>query len=452
MRRTLVLTVAMLAAILGGASTASACTCISPGPPCQAFWKAEAVFDATVDRIEPTTRRHDYGDNRLVTLREYLVHLSVSQSWKGPATAPLEIVTADSGGMCGYEFKPGKRYLIFAHKRPLDGRWITSICSATREYDGAGETAAFLSSLAQPAKGGRIFGSLKAHLPSFVSDSPLSPQPIEARVRLFGAGREWRVSSASGLFEFTGLAAGPYRLELQLPEGYATPEPNRTIEVPNERACVQADYYLQPAGRIVGLVLDAGGRPAPRVAIEVTTPDARAHPMYGLPTVSGRTDENGAIEIRGLPPGRYIVGVNLADLPSRNRPIGRTLYPSDGSEPTIVTLGVAQTFDLGTWKLPPPLEAVNVQGVVLWPDGTPGAGVYVHAWDRTGNPTESARGVTGATADAEGRFTLELRRGRVYTFTAREKDRILSAESPRLDTTAVPIAPLRMVVRRGRPR
>jgi hypothetical protein len=113
-----------------------------------------------------------------------------------------------------------------------------------------------------------------------------------------------------------------------------------------------------------------------------------------------------------------------------------------------VTLDVGQTYDLGTWKLPQPLEAVKVEGIVQWTDGTPAAGVYVHAWDRTGAARQVGRGVTGATSDGEGRLTIELRRSRMYTFTARDKDGPLALDAPRLEIGNGPVAPLRIVVRR----
>ena len=450
MRRATVIAFAVLGALFA-APPADACTCVSPGPPCQQFWGADAVFDATVESIEPTSRDENIGEGHVVTMREHLVHLKIAQAWKGVAAGALDVVTASEGSACGYAFKPGRRYLVFAYRRPADGRWGVTSCGATREYDGTGEPAAFLASLAEPAKGGRIFGSVKASVPSFVFEPASPPRLLETPVRLVGDGRERVVSSTGGTFEFTGLAPATYRLELQSPEGYSTHSPSRSIEIPDARACAQADYHLQPAGRIVGRVLEADGRPARRMMmIEVTTPEARAHPTYGLPRVSGYTEENGDLEINGLPPGRYIVGVNLSDLPSQYRPHARTLYPSEGGEPTIVTLGIGQTYDLGTWKLPPPLEVVKVQGTVVWQDGSPAAGIYVGAWDRTGNPVETARGAGGATAGADGRFAIELRRGRVYTFTARGKDPrvVLPVEAPRIETGAGPPPPIRIVIRR----
>ena len=38
---------------------------------------------------------------------EYLVRFEVRQAWKGVEAGPLEILTTESGGMCGFDFKVG---------------------------------------------------------------------------------------------------------------------------------------------------------------------------------------------------------------------------------------------------------------------------------------------------------------------------------------------------------
>jgi len=188
------------------------------------------------------------------------------------------------------------------------------------------------------------------------------------------------------------------------------------------------------------------------VKVEATAADARAHPMYGLSTASATSDGDGRFEIRDLPPGKYIVGVNLEDLPSQYNPYARTVYPSNGSGTHVVNLALGQTHDLGTWRLPPPVRVVKVEGVVVWQDGTPAAGLLIGAWDRTGNPTQFARGAGNAKTGADGRFVMELRQGRVYTFSAVESDNqpaVLAVAAPRIETTG-PIGPVRIVIRGDR--
>jgi hypothetical protein len=356
-------------------------------------------------------------------------------------------VTADQGAACGFDFKPGRRYLVFAWKRPLDGRWSVSLCSATREFDGSGDAARFLASLSKPPAGGRIFGSVKAFERHFDTEHSTTERPVEATLRLIGGGQDRRAISTGGQFEFAGLDADRYRLELQLPEGYSTYAPGREVQIPNSRACAQEDYSLGPSSRINGHLLTADGRPAADVQVEATDPDARAHPVYGLPVLAARTDKDGDFEIRDVPPGRYVIGINLKDLPSKLNPYGRTLYPADGGSGDVVTIGTAQAFDLGTWRLPPPLAVVKLQGVAIWQDEKPAAGVYVGVWDVTGNPIEEARGAGGATVDRDGRFVLELRQGRTYTFMARDKNGpLLSVAGPRIEVGTTALPTVRLVI------
>src|SRR5687767_3156816 len=100
---------------------AFACSCIQSGPACQAFWKTDAVFDAIVESIVPTTQPPNPGEVPALEYPENAVSMTVRQAWKGGISpGALEVVTARFGASCGYEFKPGRRYLVFAHKRPQD--------------------------------------------------------------------------------------------------------------------------------------------------------------------------------------------------------------------------------------------------------------------------------------------------------------------------------------------
>jgi len=167
---------------------------------------------------------------------------------------------------------------------------------------------------------------------------------------------------------------------------------------------------------------------------------------------SETTDEDGFFDVRTLPPGRYIAGVNLRDLPNKHNPYPRTVYPGPLSDPHVIVLRLGQTVDLGTWYMPSPLPVVRVAGIVTRRDGIPVAGAYVGAWDRTGDPVERARGAGGATSGEDGRFVLELRQGRVYTFIARDpQSKQLRISGPRLDTGSTLPELIRIVVLDDKP-
>jgi hypothetical protein len=441
--------VASLIAVAPGAATA--CSCIQNGPACQAYWKTTAVFDATVLAIspqDPTEQRPGWQ----LAFADKIVKLDVRQSWKGVETGPLEITTGSEGGGCGYPFREGGRYLIFAFRNPNSNRLQASICSLTQEFNGNGAAADFLASLKAPARGGRIFGTVRTAMRVFDPERPSTETATETLVRLSGGGHERTTTSSGGRYEFAGLPEGPYRVEVLIPDGYTTYSPSRELQIADRRACIEENYSLSPAGRIAGRLVGPDGRGISRIQVEVTSPDVRPHPRYGLAIASARTDEEGYFEIPYLPPGRYLAGVNLKDLPSEYNPYARTLYPGGTSEPHVITLSLGQIVDLGTWPMPPPLAVVRVSGIATWSDGSPAAGVYVGVWDRTGNPVEMARGAGGATTGADGRFVLELRQGRIYTFMARDpQSRQLPVSGPRLEIGARAPEPVRIVIQRGPP-
>src|SRR3954465_8298083 len=109
MRRRIVLALSLLV-VFCLPRAADACTCTQKGPACQAFWKTDAVFDATVDGIESVSGpEQDLGDRR-VSFPEKLARMRVSQGFKGVmAAGPLDVHTASDGAACGYAFEVGKR-------------------------------------------------------------------------------------------------------------------------------------------------------------------------------------------------------------------------------------------------------------------------------------------------------------------------------------------------------
>ena len=118
----------------GAWAPAVACSCAFSGPPCQAYWNSDAVFDATVVKIEPATPEVLIGEQVIRhTMRR--VTLNVTHAWKGVQTGTLQVVTNPDGASCGFDFKEGSRYLVFARRGQLSEIEV-SRCSATRSKTG----------------------------------------------------------------------------------------------------------------------------------------------------------------------------------------------------------------------------------------------------------------------------------------------------------------------------
>jgi hypothetical protein len=416
--------VAVGASLTTAVSPAEACSCMSSGPACQAYWNTDAVFDATVVRIERVPRDEVVG-TELVTISKRLVTLDVRRTWKGLESGPLQVVTNVYEAACGFEFKEGVRYLVFA-RQGRSGELEVSLCSATREFDGTGEAAEFLATLAKPGSGGRVFGTISGRVFGTITDSaapadgnlaPPTPFP-DVTVTLTGQGRTLTMQARDGKYAFSALPTGSYNLSATAPDGYTMAGWPGTVVIPDVRACAEHAFSLSPATAISGQVVDNRGRGVRRVRVEIVAADTVLPLEYDSPT-SAYTDESGYFDIRALPPGRYLVGLNLVDLPGEYRPYPLTLYPGPLLPVHVIDLTLGHVVDLGRWEIPPPVPVVSIPGTIVWDDGTPAAGVLINLRDVTGNRSGRARGAGIATSAADGRFAIDGRERRTYSVMAR---------------------------------
>jgi hypothetical protein len=134
---------------------AYACSCaMPPGSQKeraeQALSDSDAVFSGEVveiDKSPPPDKEvrfnPDYGKPVIVTLR-------VSDVWKGPEQETLEVNTRIFGAGCGYPFKEGQEYLVYA---PEGKRGLTvGLCSETKELSKAGADLALLGNSSEKPK------------------------------------------------------------------------------------------------------------------------------------------------------------------------------------------------------------------------------------------------------------------------------------------------------------
>jgi len=119
---TAVLLTAMLLLSLSsmlGANKAYACSCVMPATYAEEMERNSHVLDAIV--VQKSALKEGFTD----------VELSVAAVWKGEVERETHVVTADNSAACGYEFRIGKRYAVFANE--YDGALRVSLCSATTQ-------------------------------------------------------------------------------------------------------------------------------------------------------------------------------------------------------------------------------------------------------------------------------------------------------------------------------
>lgn len=136
-------------------SSASACSCLPPGPPAEERNASDAVFAGTVDAITDSTT-----GEFMSPAQDKTVTFAVSTVWKGPEQETVDVVTADSSASCGFPFEEDASYLVYADR--ADDRLTVSLCSRTAQLENADEDVAALGDgislapSAQPAEDGSM--------------------------------------------------------------------------------------------------------------------------------------------------------------------------------------------------------------------------------------------------------------------------------------------------------
>jgi hypothetical protein len=178
---------------------ASACDCADPGPPCKAFANTPAVFAGRVIKIATISVKAPSGD----LYEDRLIVLEVERSYRGSVSKNVEVVTGSGGADCGYDFRMGEHYLVYAYPHPQSGKLYTGICQRTRPISDAGDDLDYLSKKDDPSHGAGIEGTIE----ELKRDSR-----YETRVVGFMAGISVLVQGKSGHWTTLSQNDGRFRL------------------------------------------------------------------------------------------------------------------------------------------------------------------------------------------------------------------------------------------------
>jgi len=407
------ITAAVVAVVLLRGAPIEACSCIESGPPCQTYFQVDAVFVGAVRTITELDAPPDP-----MPFRQRLVTFTVERALRGLEGASVAVTTGLGGGDCGYPFKPGERYLVYAYKAK-DGQLRTGICSRTRPISEAAEDLQFIDTLRTAKPGGRVSGVVKHWERDLAGNEPRQYPPLSfVPVQVNGSGGGGQAETdEQGRYEITGLRPGKYEVQVFPAANFSTTLLQRDVELRDARACAVVDFGVHFDGRISGSVRTADGRPAGDVRVQLVAA-AKAAARGITETLTAKSDSDGHYELRDVPPGQYVVGVGLKrSMESLDDLYPATFYPqaTTAAAAEVITVGEGNRQELQPFTLPPPRRQRELTGVVVWPDGRPAADVSVSLADAD----ESWRQLAAAIrTDGDGGFRFTVSEGASYRVRA----------------------------------
>lgn len=198
----------------------------------------------------------------------------------------------------------------------------------------------------------------------------------------------------------------------ELPPNYESDKQSEEVTILG-RPTDYRSFTIQHKGRVSGVIQDADGMGYDLSSIFLENSNTRA--------LSESLGRDGLFEIRGVPPGEYVMYMELR----RNDPyeIRKYYYPGtyDRTQAGRLKVGLSEVKDIPKFKLPGEFRVRTVSGTVLYPDGKPVTDgiVTIEYFGNLSKSRFTPQNLPGAArTDGNGHFSLGLVDGMSYLLRA----------------------------------
>lgn len=344
---------AILNALSAIATAALGCEC-SYAPPCSRINETAAIFIGRVLDSGP----EGHGPFRF----------AVEEQFKGLDTGIREVDV--QAGLCVAGYETGRRYLMLAG-RWNDGALYSGDCTGSVPVADAEDDIKFIRAWAQGARTmflqGRVAENVDDNMVRYMLDVEHSKPLPGVEIVATKDGEQYRgFSNSKGFFRISVPEAGPYRVVARH-AGFSSSEAEYQFSV-EPGSCAENDIGMWTDSRVKGHVRDSEGHPVAGITVqmEAVSEDSNASDLAVL------TDDKGAFEFTKMPPGEYILGVNINGLNSKV-PYSPRFYPgvSRRENATAIRITGSETLHDFDFSVEHRKNTRTIAVAVFWPDGKP---------------------------------------------------------------------------------
>ena len=354
------------------ADRADACSCAGWPTPCQAYQSASAVFVGYVTDVK-LAEDSEWANIKYPPGTAYL---RVEEAFKGIEESDM-VFPQGTGGDCIPVFTKGQRWLIYASRDSKSKQLYPIGCSRNSTVEHAADDLMYLRNLTVLSSKTRLAGTIKHYddIPGKGFEFVRNLAGIKISIT-DDQGRVYEVfSDSNGVYEVIGLPAGAYKVHADIPRNLKLAEwrkNDESVEL-KEGNCAGVDFTARSDAEITGRVIGSDGRVVSGIYVNLIRTDMiDSIGQWGVGN-GDTTDKEGRYKFTEIPPGKYLIGINLNREPTADTPYPRTFYPGVDrvARATVIELSALQKLSDYDIRLAPRLTTRTVEGIVLWSDGQP---------------------------------------------------------------------------------
>jgi hypothetical protein len=175
------------------------------------------------------------------------VEFSDVQSATGLKQPVISVLTPDNDAECGYAFRTGERYVVYANRKVGGNDFLVLSCSRTQSFASASEDRQYFQALSSPSEGAHVYGTIVRPQTDLATGATKLAPIVGMSLTLRGPRGTFNAKTGSdGRYDLVAIPPGGYELTAVAEPVTAGNAVHRSLELKHSHACFVADFAFPP--------------------------------------------------------------------------------------------------------------------------------------------------------------------------------------------------------------